>query len=109
VPFFFQGGTALGAGRGEELYPVDDIHRFGVVLIKPSFGVPTADAYRWLDDDRAAASGGPDPVQTPTPPAVELGWAAGAVVLENDLQAPVARRHPAIDEMTAACVREGAI
>ena len=25
VPFFLHGGTAFGAGRGEELYPVDDI------------------------------------------------------------------------------------
>ena len=44
VPFFLQGGTALGAGRGDEIYPVDDITRLGVVLIKPSFGVSTADA-----------------------------------------------------------------
>ena len=27
VPFFLQGGTALGAGRGDELYPVDDVCR----------------------------------------------------------------------------------
>src|SRR5688572_3036168 len=54
VPFFLQGGTALGIGRGEELYPVDDVERMGVVIIKPPFGVSTAGAYRWLDADRLA-------------------------------------------------------
>ena len=54
MPFFLSGGTALGAGRGDEVYPLDDVARLGVVVIKPSFGVATADAYRWLDEDRAA-------------------------------------------------------
>ncbi len=107
VPFFLQGGTALGAGRGEELYPVDDLERLGVVLIKPSFGVSTADAYRWLDEDRAA--GLPDQAPGGRVHEVEAGWPAGAVTLINDLQGPVARRHPAIDEMVSACVREGAM
>jgi 4-diphosphocytidyl-2-C-methyl-D-erythritol kinase len=106
VPFFLQGGTALGLGRGDELYPVDDVQRFGVVIIKPSFGVSTADAYRWLDEDREPGAAG-------TPQAavneVDLGWPTGPVALVNDLQAPVARRHAMIDEMTAACLREGAL
>jgi 4-diphosphocytidyl-2-C-methyl-D-erythritol kinase len=29
VPFFLQGGTALGTGRGDEIFPVDDITRLG--------------------------------------------------------------------------------
>lgn len=107
VPFFFHGGTALGLGRGDELFPVDDVQRLGVVVIKPSFGVATADAYRWLDEDRAtlSESAGP-PVRTDE---VDLGWATGGVLLLNDLQAPVSRRHPMVSEMTAACVREGAL
>lgn len=105
VPFFFQGGTAIGLGRGDELYPVDDVQRMGVVVIKPSFGVSAADAYRWLDEDRAAgraaASGAPSDV--------DFGWATGPVALANDLQAPVAARHPIVEEMLAGCRREGAI
>jgi len=107
VPFFLFGGTALGVDRGDEVYPVDDIGRFGIVLIKPSFGVSAGDAYRWLDEDRA----------TPRPPAAEpgrrfdidVGWPNGPVTLANDLEAPVAHRHPGITEMIAACVREGAL
>lgn len=104
VPFFFHGGTAIGLGRGDELFPVDDVRRFGVVLIKPSFGVATADAYGWLDKDRAAGGGG-----MPTGGGVDLGWETGPVALANDLQAPVAARHPAVQEMVGACQREGAV
>jgi 4-diphosphocytidyl-2-C-methyl-D-erythritol kinase len=106
VPFFLQGGTAIGLGRGEELYPVDDVPRLGVVVIKPSFGVGTADAYGWLDADRAAGTTGPVPGRRHD---LEVGWPGGAVVLGNDLQAPVARRHPVIDEMIAACISQGAV
>ncbi len=104
VPFFLQGGTAVATGRGEDLYPVDDVTRLGVLLIKPSFGVATADAYRWLDEDRAAGL-----PETPEGRDVELGWPSGGVPLANDLTAPVARRHAGIQEMIDACLAEGAI
>ncbi|NQW03859.1 MAG: 4-(cytidine 5'-diphospho)-2-C-methyl-D-erythritol kinase [Acidobacteria bacterium] len=112
VPFCLQGGTALGAARGEELYPVDDTHRMGVVVIKPSFGVSTAEAYGWLDEDRKAsvtadaAAARPDASH---PRDVEIGWPSGALALSNDLMAPVSRRHPEIGEMVAACLAQGAV
>ena len=95
VPFFLQGGTALGAGRGDEIYPVDDAARLGVVIIKPSFGVATADAYRWLDEDRAAGVADAPAASRD----VDLGWTAGPISLVNDLQGPVARRHPPVAEI----------
>lgn len=106
VPFFLQGGTALGTGRGDEVYPVDDISRFGVIVIKPSFGVSTADAYRWLDADRAEGV-----ADAPVRPAreVEVGWPGGPISLVNDLEAAVARRHVGIAEMVTACLKEGAL
>jgi 4-diphosphocytidyl-2-C-methyl-D-erythritol kinase len=105
VPFFLRGGTAIGLGRGDELYPVDDLRRFGVVIIKPSFGVATADAYRWLDEDRRAR------VSDPSEPPVEIdvGWGTGGVVLANDLAGPVSRRHPEIPAITAALRARGAL
>lgn len=105
VPFFLLGGNALGAGRGDELYPVDDADRLGVVIVKPSFGVSTADAYRWLDEDRAA--GLPD-VATARSREVHLGWPTDPVVVINDLEAPVARRHPEMLEIIEAFYSEGA-
>jgi 4-diphosphocytidyl-2-C-methyl-D-erythritol kinase len=103
VPFFLVGGTALGAGRGDELYPIDDVPRMNLVVMKPSFGVPTKDAYRWLDEDRTAGLHPTRPLGT-----VDLGWTRGPIELKNDLEGPVARRHPMIDEMLGALKRAGA-
>jgi 4-diphosphocytidyl-2-C-methyl-D-erythritol kinase len=105
VPFFLVGGTAIGTGRGNELYPVDDADRLGVVIIKPSFGVSTKDAYRWLDEDRA--KGLPETATTRIRD-VHLGWPTDPVTIANDLEAPVARRQPEIAEILEACYREGA-
>lgn len=104
VPFFLQGGTAFCAGRGEEIYPVDDITRLGIVVVKPSVGVATADAYRWLDEDRDAGLAG---AATPSG-GVDVGWPGGPITVVNDLQAPVAKRHPVVAEIVAACRQAGA-
>jgi 4-diphosphocytidyl-2-C-methyl-D-erythritol kinase len=53
VPYFLVGGTALGLGRGDVVYPLEQLPRYHVVLVIPPFGVATADAYRWLDEGRA--------------------------------------------------------
>jgi 4-diphosphocytidyl-2-C-methyl-D-erythritol kinase len=108
VPFFLQGGTALGAGRGEELYPLEDVRRLGVVVIKPSFGVSTADAYGWFDAQAPHAPGEP-PAPAAAPREADLGWSTGPIAIVNDLEAPVAARHPEIRSMIEACLREGAI
>src|SRR5918995_3042883 len=50
VPFFLAGGTALGLGRGEEIYPLADLPRHWIVLLVPGFGVSTVDAYSWYDE-----------------------------------------------------------
>ncbi len=106
MPFALHGGTALGAGRGEELYPVDDAPKMSVVIIKPSFGVPTAQAYAWLDADRRQAASEPETAARAGE--IDFGWPSGPVALVNDLQAPVAVRHPAINEMMDALKRAGA-
>jgi 4-diphosphocytidyl-2-C-methyl-D-erythritol kinase len=104
VPFFLQGGTALCAGRGDEIYPVDDVARLGVIVVKPSFGVATAHAYRWLDEDREAAR---DAAAAP-PTALDVGWPTGPIEVTNDLQQPVAKRHPVVQEIVDACRQAGA-
>jgi 4-diphosphocytidyl-2-C-methyl-D-erythritol kinase len=105
VPFFLVGGTAIGMGRGDEVYPLEDASRLGLVIIKPAFAVRTADAYGWLDADRAAgeaAAGRPGA-------AIGLGWASGPLALANDLEAPVARRQAGVGDAVEACLREGAL
>ncbi len=48
VPFFLQGGTALGAGRGEEIYPLPEIRPSSLLVVYPGVHVSTAEAYRSL-------------------------------------------------------------
>ena len=49
VPFFLFGGTALGIGKGEEIYPLPDAPRQTLLVVSPrDIHVPTPDAYRWL-------------------------------------------------------------
>ena len=48
VPFFLHGGTALGLGRGEELYPLPDIAEQPILLISTGLHVATGPAYAAL-------------------------------------------------------------
>jgi 4-diphosphocytidyl-2-C-methyl-D-erythritol kinase len=86
VPFFLEGGTALGLERGDLLFPLIDQPRWWVVLARPAFGVSTKDAFAWWDDSSAA------------PPASSA----------NDLQPVVAARHPVIARIVAKLRRAGA-
>jgi 4-diphosphocytidyl-2-C-methyl-D-erythritol kinase len=45
VPFFLIGGTALGVGRGEEVYSISQSRCDHILLVNPGFAVPTVDAY----------------------------------------------------------------
>jgi 4-diphosphocytidyl-2-C-methyl-D-erythritol kinase len=86
VPYFFEGGTVLGVERGDLLFPQPDHPAAWVVLVLPGFGVSTKDAYGWFDRDRGS--------KTPA--------------LQNDLQAPVAKRHPEIARLVRVLRRLGA-
>lgn len=101
VPFFLAGGTALGVGRGDDVSPLAEPAPTDVVLVKPPFGVSTPEAYQWFDGDgpsRPSRSARRLPGSWPA-------WAAGA---RNDLEAPVARRHPDIRRVVQRLLRLGA-
>jgi 4-diphosphocytidyl-2-C-methyl-D-erythritol kinase len=102
VPFFLMGGTALGLGRGEALYPIVDIPRLSLIVIAPSYGISTADAYGWLDEDRDRRS------TDASADRLDVHWPTGPVALVNDLQAPVARREAGISDALRALQSAGA-
>jgi 4-diphosphocytidyl-2-C-methyl-D-erythritol kinase len=54
VPLFLLGGSVLGLGRGEEVYPLPDLPLTPCVIAIPSHGVSTAAAFRALDARTAA-------------------------------------------------------
>jgi 4-diphosphocytidyl-2-C-methyl-D-erythritol kinase len=98
VPYFLEGGTALGRSRGDRLSRLDDGPRAWVVLTVPRFGVSTREAFSWWDREvgrvgqaqaRQAGRAGQD--------------------FSNDLQPVVARRHPVVATLVAALERAGAV
>jgi 4-diphosphocytidyl-2-C-methyl-D-erythritol kinase len=48
VPFFLLGGTALGTGRGTELYPLTEIAPQPILVISPGLHIATGPAYAAL-------------------------------------------------------------
>jgi 4-diphosphocytidyl-2-C-methyl-D-erythritol kinase len=45
LPLFLVGGTALGVGRGEEVYPLPDLAAVACVIATPEIGVSTPKAF----------------------------------------------------------------
>jgi len=55
LPLFLVGGTALGVGRGEEVYPLADLPSLPMVVVMPEVGVSTPQAF--ADWDALMGSG----------------------------------------------------
>lgn len=97
VPFMtIEEPMALGSGRGDRLKPIPALEPRAIVLAVPPFAISTADAYAWLDSDRAALSarsrtGLAEPMAT---------WDDAAASAHNEFAAVVARRHPEIAGLT---------
>jgi 4-diphosphocytidyl-2-C-methyl-D-erythritol kinase len=94
VPFFLYGGTALGLGRGEELYPLPDRHAAHALLIAPDIHSSTAEAYRSLSRGLTSI-----PLQNKLVCFQQKIWQGGAdgksvPVDGNDFEEVVFARHP---------------
>lgn len=87
VPYFLEGGTALGFHRGDLVFPLDDIARAWVVIVVPEFGVSTKEAFAWWDLDNTRREGERH---------------------ANDLQTVVAKRHPIVTKLVRALTKHGA-
>lgn len=81
VPFFLARGAAVCKGRGEIVEPVPFSYQLPLLLIKPSFGVPTPWAYSRWRDSREIPGISYAPQTFP--------WGR----LVNDLQRPVFEKH----------------
>lgn len=113
VPFFLEGGRAVGIGRGEELYPLPEQKRQWMVLATPGVHVSTAHAYRALEASRGAL--------TPDRKGFILrGFCAGfrassradaielAGALTNDFEDIVFRQFPELQTIKLELLRVGA-
>jgi 4-diphosphocytidyl-2-C-methyl-D-erythritol kinase len=108
VPYFLVGGTALGLGRGEDVYPLVDLPRMWVVLVMPGFGIATQDAYAWWDAQKRVS------------PLVSVANSAthkkkgltpffGTLPFGNDLETPVIARYPVIAGLKNRLEAHGAL
>jgi 4-diphosphocytidyl-2-C-methyl-D-erythritol kinase len=84
VPFFLLGGTAVGLGRGTELYPLPDLGSLPALMITPGIHVSTADAYRALN--RGLTS------ESPISDFQAVAWNVSEGY-ENDFETVVFRQH----------------
>jgi 4-diphosphocytidyl-2-C-methyl-D-erythritol kinase len=99
--------VAVGEGRGDRLTRLPDLPPRPAMLACFDSGVPTSDAYAWLDDAR-----GSDPrlsIEEPQALSTDvegrLTWDAIRRVATNDFEAVVLPRRPDIAEVRAALRR----
>ena len=105
VPLFLLGGRVLGCGRGEEVYPLDDLPRRHCLVVFPSFSLSTREAYREvarrLTKRRAASRMSAFGVWSRVP--LET-WGPA----ENDFEQVVFAKWPELGELKRQLIRAGA-
>ncbi len=105
VPFCLLGRTALVGGKGEVLTPLPPFSGFGVVLVKPPFGVSTAEIYSLYDSFPA----GPGPDTGAVVRALEKrDLNTLAALMGNVLEKVTASLHPEITEIKRSLMAAGA-
>lgn len=110
VPFALHGGTALGAGRGEQLVPVLARHTYHWVIALDSVGLPTPKVFAELDRLRGCGKQGRIGAIEPVLEALTSGDPRQlALLLGNDLQAAAVSLRPGLRRTLRAGVDAGAL
>lgn len=111
VPFFLLGGTAVGLGRGEELYPLPEPAPVRGLLVCPSIQVSTAEAFRALDRTLTVAADSRN-INSFQYLSWELGERVPLQILNgwgrNDFEPVVGRQHPELLKLAGKLKRSGA-
>lgn len=87
IPFFLTSGASRCTGRGEIITPAPTPPALSVLLLKPSFGVETPDAYRRWQNSREL------------PGILYAPQEIQGVSLVNDLERPVFEKHRFLAEL----------
>jgi 4-diphosphocytidyl-2-C-methyl-D-erythritol kinase len=105
VPFFLEGGRALGCGRGEEVYGLPDLPRRHCLVVFPGFSQSTREAYAALDSQLTAE---PSPCRMYSfgkwPQFPWECWEAA----ENDFERVVFAKWPELQRLKRQLLRAGA-
>jgi 4-diphosphocytidyl-2-C-methyl-D-erythritol kinase len=103
VPFFLHGGTALGVGRGEELYPLPDRRAKFVLLLTPEIHSSTAEAYRGISEKLTLVL-----LQNKLKSFQQEIWQTAEAAPVNDFEEVVFTRHPDLGRLKQRLERAGA-
>ena len=133
LPLFLLGGTILGCGHGEEVYPLPDLPPLPLVLITPAIAVSTPQAFKDWDAlaARELTENGPSatmnefsrssfewlsgmtssgvPVENDGDRAETLLLDLVRTGIANDFERVVFPQHPELRDMKRALEREGAV
>lgn len=116
VPFALHGGTAVGAGRGDQLNPALARGRFDWVLVTSDEGLSTPAIYERLDAHRSGSGALADdpPLSLDVPIPVLQALRAGdphslAASMFNDLEVPALLERPALDDIIKDGLHAGAL
>ncbi len=112
VPFFLHGGTALGLGRGTEVYPLPDQPARAALVVASGIHVSTHEAYRALGRDvtTALTSDAESPIlrEFQIVAWTLAGRDLAQLPLTNDFEPAVFRRHPELSRVVHKLRRLGA-
>lgn len=107
VPFFLHGGTAIGAGKGDLITPIDDLRDTQVLLVIPQVSCSTADIYRKFDmSGSLTAEGKSTKIRDDLRPESSRDFVS---LIENDLEQVVFAQYPEIDSIKKGLIERGAI
>ena len=115
VPFAILGGTAIGLGRGDQLKPIDDVHKLHWVLVACEGGLSTPAVYKRLDELRAARGENPSAMSPVSEPLDLIDALVGgdieqiALLMHNDLQEAAIDLMPSLQQTIDAGVAAGAL
>ncbi len=125
IPLFLVGGTVLGVGRGELVYPLEDLPATACVVVTPEVGVSTPKAFAewdrkltmpgasdrmielgrglsaWLSESYSGAPFGRGRAENPLLELVRAG-------IKNDFEQVVFPEYPELSEGKSALERAGA-
>ena len=91
LPLFLVGGTVLGIGRGEQVYPVEDLPAMACVVVTPEVGVSTPKAFAaW---DQLCGAGTPAREAAPLPSSSEVASGQQPAELRSAWTGEGARPH----------------
>ncbi len=128
LPLFLVGGTVLGAGRGEAVFPLPDLPPLPMVVATPTVAVSTPAAFEAWDRAQLTLAGAPSRMDRAS--RALFAWLAGSLSgvpagksgdraetllldlvragIENDFEDVVFHEHPELREVKRVLERAGA-